>query len=62
VNDQVMVDRRKLEVLKVFYALFTTLIDKQDEPPAMSDAELLSKLRQLNARLKNEVLERGTLN
>jgi hypothetical protein len=53
-----MVDRRKLEVLKVFYAVFTTLMDDPEMPPA----DLLSKLRMLNARLKNEVLERGSLN
>lgn len=57
-----MVDKRKLEVLKVFYAVFTTLMDSQLHEPQMSDGELLSKLRGLNARLKNEVLERGTLN
>jgi hypothetical protein len=62
VSEKVMVDKWKVEVLKVYYALFTTLIDSQRQEPAMSDNELLSKLRQLSARLKNEVNEHGTLN
>jgi hypothetical protein len=61
-SDQVMVDRRKLEILKVFYALFTTLMDSQRTERPMSDSELLDKLRVLNAQLKNEALDRGTLN
>jgi hypothetical protein len=61
-SDMVTVDKRKLEVLKVFYAVFSTLMDSQFHEPQMSDTELLSKLRRLNARLKNEVMERGALN
>jgi hypothetical protein len=58
VSEQVTVDKAKLEVLRVFYAVFTTLMDGTD----LSDEALLSKLRVLNARLKNEVGERGALN
>ena len=61
-SNMVMVEKWKVEVLKVYYAIFTALIDGQNEVPAMSDAELLSKLRQLSARLKNEVSDHGTLN
>jgi hypothetical protein len=61
-RDVIVVERWKLEVLKIYYALFTALIDEQHGPERMSDAVLLDKLRQLSALLKTEVSERGSLN
>lgn len=49
-GDMVLVNRRHVEVLKVWYALFTTLMDG-----GYSDSELIGKLRILDRRLRQEV-------
>jgi len=47
--ERVLVDKKKLEVLKVFYSVFTTLVDLEPE------ATLASKTRTLRLRLKQDL-------
>jgi hypothetical protein len=53
-----VIDRAKLEAIKVWYAVFTTLMDAHVAGD-YTDAELVEKLQQLRARLK-ELVPDGT--
>lgn len=46
------IDPRKLEVLKVWYAIFCTIVD--EGRPEYSEAWKLQKLKELRARLRAE--------
>lgn len=48
-----MIDPKKLEVLKVWYALFTTIMDEVPNDP-VPDSWRIEKLRKLRERLKQE--------
>ncbi len=51
-----MIDSAKLEALKVWYALFTTLMDGHADGD-YSDQQLIDKLKTLRAELKLRVPE-----
>ena len=51
-----MIDAAKLEALKVWYSLFTTLMDGHSEGD-FSDRQLIDKLQTLRAELKLRVPE-----
>lgn len=48
---RVVIDQRKLEVLKVWYAVFTTVMDA----PEFNDTTKLAKLKQLRQLLQDVV-------
>jgi hypothetical protein len=54
-SKQVMIDEYKLEILKVYYAIFTALIDGQNVEPFMTDEELPREA----ASIEREVEERS---
>lgn len=47
------IDPKKLEVLKIWYALFTVIMDEIPNDP-VPDSWRIGKLRQLRDRLKRE--------
>jgi hypothetical protein len=60
-SEMIMVNRHKAEVLKVYYAVFTTIMDAWIAGE-LNDYDAQDKLIKLSQRLKAEVTDFGTWN